>query len=165
MTKPGTNSNSCVYFVMDLCNFVKTGNCMSRESWGSKVAGYGLEDRNSIPSGGRIFLFATNSRSTFGGFPYSYSESLGPKLFEYKAITRLHRSVVPRLRMRVHACYTLPSSRLLFGYLNNTNLAYDPSKLTGINLFMLNSNTIYCSIIFANHIESTTFIKILFKAN
>jgi hypothetical protein len=34
-----------------------------------------------------------------------------------------------------------------------TSVAYDPSKLTGMKLFVLNSNTIYCSIIPSNRTE------------
>jgi hypothetical protein len=45
------------------------------------------------------------------------------------------------------------------------SLAYDPSKLTGMNLFCVEQQKIYCSIIFANHVESTTFIKRLYKLN
>jgi hypothetical protein len=44
-----------------------------------------------------------------------------------------------------------------------TSVAYDPSKLTEINRFALDSSTVYCSKIFANHIESTKFITFLFK--
>jgi hypothetical protein len=40
-----------------------------------------------------------------------------------------------------------------------TGVAYDPSKLTGIHFFVLNSNTIYCSIMLANRNESEEFIK------
>jgi hypothetical protein len=36
----------------------------------------------------------------------------------------------------------------------HTNVAYDASKLIGMKLFMSNNNTIYCSIIFANRIET-----------
>jgi hypothetical protein len=42
---------------------------------------------------------------------------------------------------------------------------YDQSKSTGMNFFVLKSNTIYCSIIFTNCIESTTFIQFIYKVN
>jgi hypothetical protein len=34
-----------------------------------------------------------------------------------------------------------------------------------MNFFALNSNTVYCSIIFENGTESTTFIKFIYKVN
>jgi hypothetical protein len=42
---------------------------------------------------------------------------------------------------------------------------YDLSKSTGMNLFVLNSDTIYRSILLAYLIESTQFQKCLYKAN
>jgi hypothetical protein len=42
-------------------------------------------------------------------------------------------------------------------------LSYGPSKLTGMNFTVLNSDTIYFSIIFANRIERTQFIKFIYK--
>lgn len=44
-------------------------------------------------------------------------------------------------------------------------LAYLPSKLMGINFFVLNSNEFYCSIMFENCIESTTFVKFIYKVH
>jgi hypothetical protein len=46
-----------------------------------------------------------------------------------------------------------------------TSLAYDPSKLKGINIFVLKSNTIYFRIIFANRVETTRFIKFFCEIN
>jgi hypothetical protein len=40
-----------------------------------------------------------------------------------------------------------------------------PSNLTGMDLFVLNRNAIYCSIIVANLIESAKFITFLCKVN
>jgi hypothetical protein len=45
-----------------------------------------------------------------------------------------------------------------------TNVVW-PSQLTGMNLCVLNRNTIYCSIISANCIESTKVIKLKKKIN
>jgi hypothetical protein len=42
-----------------------------------------------------------------------------------------------------------------------TSLLYDPSKL---NLFVVNKETIYCSIIFSDSFENT-FAKCLYKVN
>jgi len=47
-----------------------------------------------------------------------------------------------------------------------TSQAYDRSNLTGMNLFVLNTNTVYCRIVFANRIECikcTQFLEIEIK--
>jgi hypothetical protein len=45
-----------------------------------------------------------------------------------------------------------------------TDVAYDTPKLMGMNIPVLKSNTIYCSIIFAYRTESA-FIKFLYEVN
>jgi hypothetical protein len=47
----------------------------------------------------------------------------------------------------------LSSVNYTVGFYCITSLAHDPSKLTGMNLSVLDRNTVYCSIIFANRIE------------
>jgi hypothetical protein len=42
---------------------------------------------------------------------------------------------------------------------------YSPSSLTGINLFVLNSNIIYRSIVFENRIEYIKYVTFLHKLN
>jgi hypothetical protein len=44
-------------------------------------------------------------------------------------------------------------------------LAYKSLELTGIKLLVLNSNTVYCSIISANRIEITNFIQFHYRPN
>jgi hypothetical protein len=44
-------------------------------------------------------------------------------------------------------------------------LTYDPLKLTGMDLFVLNNNTTYCTVISANHVENTTFMQFLYEVN
>jgi hypothetical protein len=46
-----------------------------------------------------------------------------------------------------------------------TILAYDPSKLTVMNLFVFDSDMIYGSIVFAYRIEGIRFVKIFYKLN
>jgi hypothetical protein len=57
----------------------------------------------------------------------------------------------------------LDQLHLIFSIHLTTSVEYDQSKLTEIKLFVLKSNIIYCSIVFANRIESTNFIKYLYK--
>jgi hypothetical protein len=45
------------------------------------------------------------------------------------------------------------------------SLMYDPSKLMGMNIFVLNNNTVYCNINFINIIENTEFLKYLYETN
>jgi hypothetical protein len=50
---------------------------------------------------------------------------------------------------------------IIFIIITGLAIVYDPSKLTVMNLFVLNGNTIYFSIICADHIKSTKFITFL----
>jgi hypothetical protein len=46
-------------------------------------------------------------------------------------------------------------------FINGAGLAYDPLNLMGMKIFVLNTNTVYFSIISENRIESRTFIHFL----
>jgi hypothetical protein len=44
-------------------------------------------------------------------------------------------------------------------------IMYGPLNLTGSKCFVPTGNTIYCSIIFTNYTESSTFVKFIFSVN
>jgi hypothetical protein len=44
-------------------------------------------------------------------------------------------------------------------------IVYGPLKLTGMKIFVLNNNTIYCSVTFAGRTVNTKFIKFLYKVS
>lgn len=67
----------------------------------------------------------------------------------------------------VSSLFTVQCSRL---YIHAVLFAYTASVVWIVRVhesdrYLLNSDTVYCNIIFSSHIESTTFVKSLYKVN